>query len=269
MPALLAACHRTGYFLRLLRTIRMSSGESFGVDLEIPAGGFCFLAFSFTGVGSDVGSHGREQSPSGASAKATSSLSSPSFRTSGDDDESAGSTGPAPINLGAGPVEPADSSSAPEVRNDGDDKDDVALADAPLGDCSRPCEPTSLPTPVKENAKKQKPPAGISKSTPKLSPKLMRIILDALREYPVLRHAAKKAGIHRKTPEYWIRCSAAGHDGYDIKWQGIEWRFHEHCESAIWEAELKLLDRMFERAFFGYDKVLTRRGRVVYKLSLI
>ena len=71
----------------------------------------------------------------------------------------------AKINLGAGPVEPADSSSSPEVRNDGDDKDDVALADAPLGDCSRPCEPTSLPTPVKENAKKQKPAAGISRST--------------------------------------------------------------------------------------------------------
>jgi hypothetical protein len=60
----------------------------------------------------------------------------------------------AEINLGAGPAEPAGSSSSPEVRNDGDDKDDVALADAPLGDCSRPCEPTSLPTPVKENAEK-------------------------------------------------------------------------------------------------------------------
>src|SRR5271156_7218081 len=30
------------------------------------------------------------------------------------------------VDLGAGPVEPADSSSSPEVRNDGDDKDDVA-----------------------------------------------------------------------------------------------------------------------------------------------
>jgi hypothetical protein len=46
----------------------------------------------------------------------------------------------AEIDLGAEPAEPADSSSFPEVRNDGDDKDDVALADAPLGDCSRPCE---------------------------------------------------------------------------------------------------------------------------------
>ena len=172
----------------------------------------------------------------------------------------------AETNLGAGPAEPADLSSSPEVRNDGDDKDDVALADAPLGDCSRPCEPTSLPTPVKENAKKQKPPAGISRSTPKLSPELMRIVLNSLRKYPVLWHAASKAGIHRKTLEYWIRCSAAGHDEYDIKWQGIEWRF-EHCELAIWEAELKLLDMMFERAFFGYDKVLTHRGRVIYKID--
>jgi hypothetical protein len=74
----------------------MSLGESFGVDLEILVGGFCFSAFSFTGVGSDVGSLGREQSPSGAWAKATSSLSLPSFRTSEDDDESSGSAGPAP-----------------------------------------------------------------------------------------------------------------------------------------------------------------------------
>jgi hypothetical protein len=86
---------------------------------------------------------------------------------------------------------------------------------------------------VKANAKKQKPPAGISRSTPKLSPELMRIVLNSLRKYPVLWRAASKAGIHRKTLEYWIRCSAAGHDGYDIKWQGIEWRFHEHCKSAI------------------------------------
>jgi hypothetical protein len=173
----------------------------------------------------------------------------------------------AEINLGAGPVEPADSSSSPEVRNDGDDKDDVALADALLGDCSRPCEPTSLPTPVKGNAEKQKPPAGISKSTPKLSPKIMRIILNSLRECPILYHAADAAGIHHKTLKYWMDRSAAGDAGYDIWWQGVRWRFHEHCKSAIWEAELILLDSMFERALFGYDKVLTHRGRVVYKID--
>ena len=173
----------------------------------------------------------------------------------------------AEINLGAGPAEPADSSSSPEVRNDGDDKDDVALADALLGDCSRPCEPTSLPTPVKENAKKQKPPAGISKSTPKLSPKIMRIILNSLREYPILSYAANKAGIHRKTLKYWMDRSEAGDDGYDIKWQGFTLRFHEHCETAIWEARQKLKDAMLQRAIIGYYKVLTRRGRVMYKID--
>jgi hypothetical protein len=173
----------------------------------------------------------------------------------------------AEINLGAGPVEPADSSSSPEVRNDGDDKDDVALADALLGDCSRPCEPTSLPTPVKGNAEKQKPPAGISKSTPKLSPKLMRLVLNALRECPILSHAADTAGIHRKALKYWKDRSDAGDDGYDIKWQGVEWKFHEHCKSAIEEAYDKLMEIMFQRAFVGYDKVLTYRNRVMYKID--
>ena len=134
----------------------------------------------------------------------------------------------AEINLGAGPAEPTHSS--PEVRNDGDDKDDVAVADTLLGGLSGPSGPTSLPTPVKENAKKQKPRAGISKASPKRSPKIMRIVLDSLTKYPVLWHAASKAGIHRKTLKYWMRHSAAGDDGYDIEWQGVRWRFHEHCQ---------------------------------------
>jgi hypothetical protein len=65
----------------------------------------------------------------------------------------------------------------------------------------------------------------------------MRIVLDRLAEVPILYHAATKAGIHRKTLEYWLRRSAAGDAGYDIEWQGIEWRFHEHCTSAIDEAD--------------------------------
>jgi len=113
---------------------------------------------------------------------------------------------------------------------------------------------------------KQKPPAGISKSTPKLSPKLMRIVLNSLRKYPFLWYAASKASIHRKTLEYWLKRSAAGDPGYDLKWQGLEARFHEHCESAIAEARQSLDDEMLERAL-GYDKVLTRRGRVVYKID--
>ena len=113
---------------------------------------------------------------------------------------------------------------------------------------------------------KQKPPAGISKSTPKLSPKIMRIVLNSLRKYPVQWHAASKAGIHRKTLEYWLKRSAAGDAGYDLEWEGLEWRFHEHCKSATAEARQILDDEILQRAS-GYDKVLTRRGRVMYKID--
>ena len=171
----------------------------------------------------------------------------------------------AEINPDAGPAEPADSSSSPEVRNDGDDKGDVASADPLFGDRSRPREPTSPPTLVKEKAKKQKSPAGIAKSARKLSPELMRTILDALREYPVQSYAARKAGIHRKALEGWKRRSKAGDDGFDLEWQGFTARFHEHCESAIEEAHERLFDLEYERATAGYDKVLTWRGRVSYK----
>ena len=85
--------------------------------------------------------------------------------------------------------------------------------------------------------KKQKPPAGIYKVGRKLSLERMRVVIESLREVPILSHAASKAGIHRKTLEYWLRCSKAGHDGYDIVWEGIMLRFHEHCASAIGEAE--------------------------------
>jgi hypothetical protein len=173
----------------------------------------------------------------------------------------------AEIKLDAGPAEPVVCSSSSQVRNGGDDRGDVASADPLLGDGSRPYEPTPLPTLVKENAEKQKLPAGIARSTPKLSPKIMRIVLNSLRKRPIRYLAALAAGIHPKTLAYWIRRSEAGDDGYDIRWQGITQRFHEHCESAIDEAHQKLEDEWLRRAINGYEKVLTHRGRVVYKID--
>ena len=102
--------------------------------------------------------------------------------------------------------------------------------------------------------KKQKPPAGIYKVGRKLSPERMQVVIESLREVPILSHAASKAGIHRKTLEYWLRCSKAGHNGYDIVWEGIMWRFHEHCASAIGEAE----DRIHAAA---WDFTM---GRMIY-----
>jgi hypothetical protein len=114
---------------------------------------------------------------------------------------------------------------------------------------------------------KQKPPARISKSTRKRLHARMRIVLDTLSEYPIQSYAARKAGIHRKTPENWKKRSKAGDDGFDLEWKGVIGRFHEHCESAIEEAHVRLRDKMFQRALVGYDKVLTHRGRVMYKID--
>ena len=75
-----------------------------------------------------------------------------------------------------------------------------------------------------------------------------------------------KAGIHRKTLEYWIKRSEAGDDGYDVKWQGVSGDSTNTANQRS-RGTSKLIDIMFQRAFFGYDKVLTYRGRVMYKID--
>jgi hypothetical protein len=99
--------------------------------------------------------------------------------------------------------------------------------------------------------KKQKLPADVSKAGRKLSPERMQIVLDSLRKYPVLSRAARKAGIHRKTLEYWMRCSEAGNEGYDIEWEGLIQRFHEHCQTAIEEAHETFLGAALDIAMGG------------------
>jgi hypothetical protein len=97
----------------------------------------------------------------------------------------------------------------------------------------------------------------------KLSPERMLVVVAALREYPILARAAAKAGIHHKTLAYWLKCSAAGHDGYDIEWQGETWRFHELCESAISEAHDTVHFLMWQMAMgikFKVDPSLVKLG---------
>ena len=95
----------------------------------------------------------------------------------------------------------------------------------------------------------------------------MLLVLDALAEYSFYYYAANKAGIHPKTLAYWIRRSEAGDDGYDIGGKTLRGDF---TNSANWRSTRQyqiLLDSMFERGFVGYDKVLSYRGRVVYKID--
>jgi hypothetical protein len=111
--------------------------------------------------------------------------------------------------------------------------------------------------------KTQKPPAGTSKATPKLSPERMRIVLDSYAVSRIKGVAAAKAGIFHKTLDYWLKQSAAGEDKYDVEWHGETYKFHEHFEAATREAEDRILDFLTERAN-GYDKTLTNRNGVIY-----
>jgi hypothetical protein len=116
------------------------------------------------------------------------------------------------------------------------------------------------PTPVESGSlhlQKPKLPARNSKIGRKLSPERMRIVIEALKECPTLDSAATKAGIHRKTLTYWLKCSKAGQDSYDIEWKGFQWRFHQACEVAI-----DLADDMLGGLI--YDKAL---GPITYKID--
>ena len=63
---------------------------------------------------------------------------------------------------------------------------------------------------------------------------------------PVTTQLPKRAFIAKHSN--MLRRSAAGDAGYDIEWQGIEWRFHEHCTSAIDEADDSLRAVMWQNA---------------------
>jgi hypothetical protein len=60
-----------------------------------------------------------------------------------------------------------------------------------------------------------------------------------------------------------LRRSAAGDAGYDIEWQGIERRFHEHCTSAIDETNDTLENMIREcwaKVEWGHGRILVRDG---------
>lgn len=111
--------------------------------------------------------------------------------------------------------------------------------------------------------KNQKLLAGTSKAGRTPSPESMRFVLDSLRKCPVIRNAAREGGLHRKTIERWIKCSRAGHDGYDVEWQGFTWRFHEASEVAVDEAHETLEGNVLELAIevvFKTDPFLVDLG---------
>ncbi len=134
-------------------------------------------------------------------------------------------------------------------------RDDPTRGDAPQTRPQRRSKPN-----------KQRLPAEISALGRKRTPARMRVVLESLAEHPVQNLAARKAGIHRKTLDYWLKCSAAGDEGYDIEWRGLTAKFHEHYKSAIKEGTGKVEKAAFDMAL-GYNETLTYQGRVVYKID--
>jgi hypothetical protein len=120
--------------------------------------------------------------------------------------------------------------------------------------------------------KKQKSSAGFSKSAPRLSLERMLIVLESVLESPILSQAAEKAGIHRKTLAYWLKCSKAGHEGYDLVWRDIPGRFHEHCIIAIEAAADEVWEIVLQRGlgvkYPGYEAYVTPPDLKMLRLFL-
>ena len=109
--------------------------------------------------------------------------------------------------------------------------------------------------------KKRRPTAKVTNACGKFSPERARVVLDSLSQRPIQSDAARKAGIHRRTLENWIKRSKAGDAGYDIEHEDVTMRFHVHCE---WSKEAAY-DPILEAAYLiamGKAYVTDENGNV-------
>jgi hypothetical protein len=119
---------------------------------------------------------------------------------------------------------------------------------------------------VHQPAKKKRRP-GLSRRGAKRSTERLRAILDSLAEKPCQIAACRKVGIHPNTLSYWRNRSAGGAAGYDLEWRWLVLPFHEHYQAAMEEGHEMPLVTLFQRALYGYDKILKFRGHVMYKID--
>jgi len=119
---------------------------------------------------------------------------------------------------------------------------------------------------VHQPAKKKRQP-GLSRRGAKRSTECLRAILDSLVEKPCQMAACRKVGIHPNTLSYWRNRSAAGAAGYDLEWLGLVLPFHQHYKAAMDTGRAMLEAILWQRALYGYDKILKFRGHVMYKID--
>ena len=150
--------------------------------------------------------------------------------------------------LGARPAEPSDPTSSNDVRQAGD-----ALAGGFIPPAKAMSEEPNAETTPRVGRKRgqrrgrqcenEKLPSEVAKAGRMLSPERMRIVLDSLRERPFLFEAARNAGIYPQNTSIFGASAArpVTPDCGQVEWQGVIWRFHEHCETAVEEAEDTIL----------------------------
>ena len=164
------------------------------------------------------------------------------------------------VNVVAAASGPNSQTSSHDIRKDSGEKSDVISVDISADDSSPSCQPesvspdhvpsgsiqTELP-PLETGRKQGRGRVGRQRKKRRLSAKALKarrkgmlVVLEYLPESPVLSDAARKAGVHRKKLEYWIKRSKAGDDGYDFECDGLMWRFHELVDFAIEEANDKV-----------------------------
>jgi hypothetical protein len=131
----------------------------------------------------------------------------------------------------------------------------------------------TAPTPLKQGRlsprkiREKEPSAENSADRRKWSPALARLVINRLARNPYLIVAANIAGLHRNTILYWRNRSAAGDPKYEITWLGYRAPFHRHFDVAKQTGRAHLMVPLYERARYGYEKILKYKGRVVYKID--
>jgi hypothetical protein len=119
---------------------------------------------------------------------------------------------------------------------------------------------------VHQPAKRKRQPR-LSRRGAKRSPERLRVIIDSLAKKPCQIAACRKVGIHPNTLSYWRNRSAAGAAGYDLKWLDLVLPFHEQYQAAMDAGRAMREVIVWQRALYGYDKILKFRGHVTYKID--
>ena len=100
----------------------------------------------------------------------------------------------------------------------------------------------------------------------KSSPATLKSILKRISNVTHISEACRAHNIVYSTLRYWIKRSTEGKvgDGWDVEFNGVVDRFHNHYWAAIECGVQKSVDEIMKRGH-GYEEVLHHHGHVTYR----